>query len=66
MLCILFELTNDFHLRGFGDHDLRAQSQNGSVYIKPFLTPQPEVCLVMAFLVQGCSAVVVNKMVQLR
>ena len=29
--------------RGFGDHDLRAQSQNGSVYIKPFLTPQPEV-----------------------
>ena len=32
--------------RGFGDHDLRAQSQNGSVYIKPFLTPQPEVCLI--------------------
>ncbi len=29
--------------RGFGDHDLKAQSQNGAVYIKPFLTPQPEV-----------------------
>ncbi|XP_059085259.1 protein phosphatase 1H-like [Tigriopus californicus] len=29
--------------RGFGDHDLKAQSQNGSVFIKPFLTPQPEV-----------------------
>jgi len=29
--------------RGFGDHDLRAQSQNGYVMIKPFLTPQPEV-----------------------
>ena len=29
--------------RGFGDHDLKAQSQNGFVYIKPFLTPQPEV-----------------------
>ena len=29
--------------RGFGDHDLRAQSQNGHVMIKPFLTPQPEV-----------------------
>lgn len=28
--------------RGFGDHDLRAQS-TGTVYIKPFLTPQPEV-----------------------
>lgn len=27
--------------RGFGDHDLKAQSQNGFVYIKPFLTPQP-------------------------
>jgi len=29
--------------RGFGDHDLRAQSNTGTVYIKPFLTPQPEV-----------------------
>ena len=29
--------------RGFGDHDLKAQSQGGFVYIKPFLTPQPEV-----------------------
>lgn len=29
--------------RGFGDHDLRAQSQNGTIYIKPFLSPQPEV-----------------------
>ena len=29
--------------RGFGDHDLRAQSQNGPIYIKPFLSPQPEV-----------------------
>jgi len=29
--------------RGFGDHDLRAQSQHGTVLIKPFLTPQPEV-----------------------
>ena len=30
--------------RGFGDHDLRAQSTgNTPVYIKPFLTPQPEV-----------------------
>jgi len=29
--------------RGFGDHDLRAQSQNGTVLIKPFLSPQPEV-----------------------
>eukprot|EP00095_Tigriopus_kingsejongensis_P012725 maker-scaffold43_size480169-snap-gene-2.24 protein:Tk12725 transcript:maker-scaffold43_size480169-snap-gene-2.24-mRNA-1 annotation:"hypothetical protein DAPPUDRAFT_323991" len=29
--------------RGFGDHDLKAQSQHGFVYIKPFLTPQPEV-----------------------
>lgn len=30
--------------RGFGDHDLRAQSSNAqTVYIKPFLTPQPEV-----------------------
>lgn len=29
--------------RGFGDHDLRAQSATGTVYIKPFLTPQPEV-----------------------
>lgn len=28
--------------RGFGDHDLRAQA-SGTVYIKPFLTPQPEV-----------------------
>lgn len=32
--------------RGFGDHDLRAQSQNGTVMIKPFLTPQPEVRVV--------------------
>ncbi len=32
--------------RGFGDHDLRAQSQNGTIYIKPFLSPQPEVILV--------------------
>lgn len=29
--------------RGFGDHDLRAQSQMGTIYIKPFLSPQPEV-----------------------
>jgi protein phosphatase 1H len=29
--------------RGFGDHDLRAQSQAGTIYIKPFLSPQPEV-----------------------
>lgn len=29
--------------RGFGDHDLRAQSQLGTIYIKPFLSPQPEV-----------------------
>jgi len=30
--------------RGFGDHDLRAQSSTSNpVYIKPFLTPQPEV-----------------------
>lgn len=30
--------------RGFGDHDLKAQSNSGNhVYIKPFLTPQPEV-----------------------
>jgi len=29
--------------RGFGDHDLKAQSQMGTIYIKPFLTPQPEV-----------------------
>lgn len=29
--------------RGFGDHDLRAQSQNGPIYIKPFLSPEPEV-----------------------
>lgn len=29
--------------RGFGDHDLKAQTQNGHVFIKPFLTPQPEV-----------------------
>ena len=30
--------------RGFGDHDLKAQSSNSQVvYIKPFLTPQPEV-----------------------
>jgi protein phosphatase 1H len=29
--------------RGFGDHDLRAQSSTGTVYIKPFLSPQPEV-----------------------
>jgi len=29
--------------RGFGDHDLRAQSQTGVVMIKPFLSPQPEV-----------------------
>ncbi len=30
--------------RGFGDHDLRAQSHSGTqVLIKPFLTPQPEV-----------------------
>lgn len=30
--------------RGFGDHDLKAQSSNAqTVYIKPFLTPQPEV-----------------------
>ncbi|RWS07929.1 Protein phosphatase 1H-like protein [Dinothrombium tinctorium] len=27
--------------RGFGDHELKAQ--NSDVYIKPFLTPQPEV-----------------------
>ena len=30
--------------RGFGDHDLRAQAQTGTVLIKPFLSPQPEVC----------------------
>jgi serine/threonine protein phosphatase PrpC len=30
--------------RGFGDHDLKAQSNSGNpVFIKPFLTPQPEV-----------------------
>lgn len=30
--------------RGFGDHDLKAQSANSQVvFIKPFLTPQPEV-----------------------
>lgn len=29
--------------RGFGDHELKAQ--NSDVYIKPFLTPQPEVML---------------------
>lgn len=29
--------------RGFGDHDLKAQ--NSSINIKPFLTPQPEVCI---------------------
>ena len=30
--------------RGFGDHDLKAQSSAAqTVYIKPFLTPQPEV-----------------------
>ncbi|GAB6029330.1 hypothetical protein CHUAL_005097 [Chamberlinius hualienensis] len=29
--------------RGFGDHDLKAQSSN--LNIKPFLTPQPEVCI---------------------
>ena len=30
--------------RGFGDHDLKAQSNGPNpVYIKPFLTPQPEV-----------------------
>ena len=30
--------------RGFGDHDLKAQSNGATpVYIKPFLTPQPEV-----------------------
>ena len=30
--------------RGFGDHDLKAQSSSSqTVYIKPFLTPQPEV-----------------------
>ena len=29
---------------GFGDHDLKAQSNGPNpVYIKPFLTPQPEV-----------------------
>lgn len=29
--------------RGFGDHDLKAQNSN--LNIKPFLTPQPEVCI---------------------
>jgi len=29
--------------RGLGDHDLRAQAQHGTVMIKPFLSPQPEV-----------------------
>ena len=30
--------------RGFGDHDLKAQSNSANpIYIKPFLTPQPEV-----------------------
>jgi len=29
--------------RGLGDHDLRAQAQHGTVLIKPFLSPQPEV-----------------------
>jgi len=29
--------------RGFGDHSLRAQAQQGTVLIKPFLSPQPEV-----------------------
>lgn len=29
--------------RGFGDHDLRAQTQTGTVLIKPFLSAQPEV-----------------------
>ena len=31
--------------RGFGDHDLRAQAQTGTVLIKPFLSPQPEVLI---------------------
>jgi hypothetical protein len=35
--------------RGFGDHDLRAQSQNGPIYIKPFLSPQPGVRLLKLF-----------------
>lgn len=61
--------------RGFGDHDLKAQSQNGYVYIKPFLTPQPEVrvldvenedisetdCLVMA--TDGLWDVIANEKV---
>jgi len=29
--------------RGLGDHELRAQAQHGTVLIKPFLSPQPEV-----------------------
>ena len=41
--------------RGFGDHDLRAQA-SGTVYIKPFLTPQPEVCnLQYAYLSSPCE-----------
>ncbi|XP_013793662.2 protein phosphatase 1H-like, partial [Limulus polyphemus] len=31
--------------RGFGDHDLKAQSSD--VYIKPFLTAQPEVSFLL-------------------
>ena len=29
--------------RGLGDHDLRAQAGSGTIFIKPFLSPQPEV-----------------------
>lgn len=30
--------------RGFGDHELRAQSSD--VFIKPFLTPEPEIRII--------------------
>ena len=44
MLVLNFQFALPGVTRGFGDHDLRAQSSTSNpVYIKPFLTPQPEV-----------------------
>ena len=39
-----FWSVSHYFFLGFGDHDLKAQSNGPNpVYIKPFLTPQPEV-----------------------
>ena len=41
--------------RGFGDHDLKVAFCG--LPIKPFLTPQPEVCLFVCLFVYSCFSV---------